>query len=259
VIKDRAILPYGLQTSDIRETAYRHCELVAQLTDSAPISSIEASTFGNPQDVFEVGGRMYTMPFLSTYLRYCSAQKHISFKGDETVIELGSGSGYQIEILKKLYPNLTILCFDLPAQIYLCEEYLARALGPSRMIGTDETLKWEDLSGVKKGHVHFLGNWKFPLLRDFQFDVFWNAASFGEMEPDIVENYLGYVKGNARWIYLLQARHGKDTVGRAHVKKPISLADYKRFLTGYRLCEEHDAWRAHRRLRGYFEALWMKD
>jgi hypothetical protein len=64
-----------------------------------------------------------------------------------------------------------------------------------------------------------------PLLSDLAFDVFWNAASFGEMEPDVVENYLGYLKGDCGWIYLLQARHSKETGGRTHVREPIEFAD----------------------------------
>ena len=261
VIKHRAILPYKLQTSDIQEMAHHHCELMSDLTASKPISDIEVSTFGNPQDLFEINGRKYTVPFLSYYRLYCFAQKHISFKGDEIIVELGSGSGYQIEVLKKLYPNLTVLCFDLPSQLYLCEKYLTQALGIENIMGTDKTLKWKDLSGIKKGAVHFLGSWQVPLLQKFQFDIFWNAASFGEMEPDIVENYLKYIKGNAKWIYLLQARHGKETKGKNHVNKPIKLDDYRRFLLGYVMQEEHDAWHAHKRLSqsgGYFEGIWAK-
>ncbi len=262
VIRNRAILPYQLAISDIQEMAYHHCELMANSTESIPITEIEVSTFGSPQDVFEMNRRKYTIQFLSYYIRYCFSNKHVSFKGDEILVELGSGSGYQIEVLKKLYPNITILCFDLPAQIYLCEQYLARVFEGRDILGTDTTRKWSDLSDVKKGGIHFFGNWQIPLLRDFQFDVFWNAASFGEMEPDVVENYLENVKGSSTWIYLLQARHGKEKSGRSHVKNPITLADYNRFLSGYALQEVRDAWQAHSRLRqsgGYFEGVWKQE
>jgi len=57
-------------------------------------------------------------------------------------------------------------------------------------VATDSTLGWTDLSNITPGRVHLLGNWQMPTLREFQFDLFWNAASFGEMEPDVVENYL---------------------------------------------------------------------
>ena len=259
IIKDRAVLPYKMQTSDIREIAYQHCDLMGKISKAKSISSIEASDFGNPKDLFEINGRKYTMPFLSFYRRYCFAQKNISFQGDEIIVELGSGSGYQVEILKKLYPNLTILCFDLPAQLYLCEKYLSESLGKKNIVDISETLDWKDLSKLKKGCIHFFGNWQIPIIKNYKFDIFWNAASFGEMEPNIVENYLKFVKGNASWIYLLQARHGKETKGKAQVKDPISINDYKNLLDGYEIFDEDDAWNAHKRLNqsgGYFEGIW---
>lgn len=262
VLRNRAVLPYRLRLSNIQEMAYHHCELVGKLSRAIPVGALEASTFGNPPDLFEMGGRAYTMLFLDYYLRYCFSQKHVGYQGDEIIVELGSGSGYQVEVLKKLYPRMTILCFDMPAQIFLCEQYLAQALGPENIVGTEVTLRWQDLSGLKKGGVHFLGNWQVPLLRGFRHDVFWNAASFGEMEPAVVANYLSYIKGSAAWIYLLQARHGKETAGATHVEKPIALDDYRQLLSGYALQEEQDAWRAQKRLSesgGYFESMWSRN
>jgi putative sugar O-methyltransferase len=262
IIKDRPVLPYKLQTKDIQEMAYHHCKIMGDLTKAHPIDSIEASEFGNPQDIFEINGRKYTMPFLSFYRRYCFANKNIDFKGDEVIVELGSGSGYQIEVLKKMYPNITVLCFDLPSQLYLCQQYLSGALGKENIIGTETTIKWNDISNIQKGGIHFFGNWQLPMLQDFQYDIFWNAASFGEMEPKIVENYLSFIKGNANWIYLLQARHGKETSGKAQVIDPITLEDYKNLLKEYDLQDEGDAWHAHKRLSqsgGYFEGIWKKN
>lgn len=257
----RDIAPYKVRVADIRDLAFHHCELMGELAGAGPIGSIEVSEFGGPSDLFDISGKKYSMPFLNFYLRYCFAQRVISMAGNETVVELGSGSGYQVEVLKKLYPDMTILCFDLPAQIYLCESYLSEALGSEQIVGTETTRDWQDLSAMQPGRVHFFGNWQFPLLQRQPIDIFWNAASFGEMEPDVVENYLSYVKGNADWIYLLQARHGKETSGRTHVEKATALDDYKRFLDGYTLRDERDAWHAHRRLKasgGYFEAVWQK-
>jgi hypothetical protein len=67
--------------------------------------------------------------------------------------------------------------------------------------------------------------------------------------------------GGAKWIYLLQARHGKETVGKNRVQKKIDFHDYQRLLSGYDLCEESPAWLAHERLGdscGYFEAIWKR-
>jgi putative sugar O-methyltransferase len=257
LIQDRAVLPYDLSLSEIRAMAYHHCELVGKLTGSIPISDIEMSTVGNPADVFEIGGKKYSIQFLSYYIRYCFAHKNISLTGNEVIVELGSGSGMQIEVLKKLHPDLTVLCFDLPGQLFLCETYLSEVLGKENIVGTDTTLEWNDLSLVKKGHVHFFGNWQIPLIKNFEFDIFWNAASFGEMEPEIVKNYLSYIKGMAKWIYLLQATNGKEDV-----KDKSTFDDYDKMLTGYSLQDNQYAYQAHKRLSasgGYFEAVWKSN
>lgn len=261
LVKNRRILPYDLRVSDIGEMAYRHCELLGKVTNAKPISSIEMSTFGNPGDLMTVEGRKYSINFLTYYVRYCFAHQHIGFKGDEIIVELGSGSGRQVELLKKLYPGMTVLCFDLPAQMYLGQRYLEEALGKQHVVGTEVTLGWKDLSRVEKGKVHCFGNWQIPMVSAFDFDVFWNAASFGEMEPGVVERYLSYILGRARWVYLMQARQGKETAGKIHVEQKTTFEDYDRFLPGYDVVGEQDAFDAHRRVGhtgGYFEAVWKR-
>lgn len=261
-IDNRASLPYSLRLDDIREMAYNYCVIQGQVSGAVPLSSIETSSFGKPQDLFVFEGRQYTMKFLSFYVRYCFAQKLMKLRGDEIIVELGSGSGYQVEILKKAYPNLTILCFDLPAQLYLCEQYLSNVFGPDALVSSERNLAVTDLSQLEKGKIHLFGNWQFPLLQNFPFDIFWNAASFGEMEPNIVANYLSYVKNNCKWVYLMQARLGKESSQEAGVRKPIVFADYEQMLgNGYTLVKEADAYDANRRVSqtgGYFQAVWQR-
>ncbi len=241
--------------------AFKHCIDAGKLANALPVTSIETSTFGAPADLFKIQGKNYTMMFLSYYLRYCFAHKNINFKGDEIIVELGSGSGHQVEVLKKLYPGITVLCFDLPSQLYVCEEYLTNALGKETVISAEVALDLTNLSSIEKGKVYMFGNWQIPLLKNFKFDVFWNAASFGEMEPGIVKNYLSYVLANAEWIYLLQARKGKESSANSGVEKSITFEDYNQMLLHYKLIDEEDAYYAHMRMRhsgGYFEAVWKK-
>ena len=263
-ITNKHNMPYSLSMDDIREMAYHHCIVKGNCSNARSIQDIEVSEYGSPDDFFQVNGNNYTMRFLSLYLRYCFAQNFMDLKGDEVIVELGSGSGHQVEILKKLYPDLTILCFDLPVPLYLCQKYLTEALGEDSIVGYEKTMN-EDLSGdfkIQKGKVYFFGNWMFPILKKLKFDIFWNAASFGEMEPEVVKNYLSYVLGNCDWIYLLQARKGKESSSDSGVKKPIRFEDYNEMLQGYQLIKEEDAYEAHRRLSqsgGYFEAIWRKN
>lgn len=262
VINSNKIIPYGLKLRDIREMAYHHCEVEGRLSNAVAISEIEASSFGNPADIFEIKGKKYTMQFLSFYLRYCFFIRNIKLTGSEVIVELGSGSGFQLEILKKIYPNLTILCFDLPVPLYLCENYLSNVLGHGSVVSSNDLIDAENLNQViQTGKIHMFGNWQIPLLQEFKFDIFWNAASFGEMEPHIVENYLKYIKGNCDLIYLLQAKKGKESSKREGVEKPITFEDYNKMLAGYKIKAEAEVYQAHRKLNysgGYFQAIWEK-
>jgi len=261
-ITDKAFLPYSLRLKDIREMAYNNCLIQGELANIKSISEIETSTFGNPSDLFEIQGKKYSMQFLNFYIRLCFAQKHLRLTGTETIVELGSGSGFQVEVLKKVFPEITIICFDLPYSLYLCEQYLIKSLDENSIVKSAVTTNWTDLDGIRKGCVHMLGNWKFPLLQNFGFDVFWNAASFGEMEPDIVKNYLGYILGSCNFVYLLQARKGKESTHTSGVVNPIMFDDYNSILKNYLLVQESDAFEAHRKMSqsgGYFQAVWKKD
>lgn len=261
ILNKKWLLPYSVDITDIREMAYHHCILQGEIAGITPISEIEASSFGAPEDFFEINEKKYTMAFLNYYIRLCFFHRFAPLKGTETIVELGSGSGHQIEVLKKVFPNLTILCFDLPYNLYLGYEYLSNTIGKNQVVKPSNCLDITTLSSIEKGKVYMFGNWQFPLLTNFKFDIFWNAASFGEMEPHIVQNYLSYVLGNCNLIYLLQARHGKETLKNNGVITPIHFDDYVSMLSDYQLVQESDAFHAHRKLSdslGYFQGLWSK-
>ena len=98
-----------------------------------------------------------------------------------------------------------------------------------------------------------------PFPKVSGFDLFLNSASFGEMERDVVKNYLSYIRGNANKIFLLNARSGKETTGENTVDRPIKFDDYCEYLTGYMLLGEEDAHYAHKKMDmsgGYFQAVW---
>lgn len=260
-LKHKTSLPYSIRLSDIREMAYHHCILQGKLANIKSISEIEVSVFGNPNDLFEIKGKKYTMVFLNYYLRLCYAHKYLKFNGNEIIVELGSGSGHQVEVIKKVFPNITVLCFDLPYTLFLASKYLSKALGDEKLVKPSEAINIYNLNQIKKGKIYMFGNWQFPLLKNYRFDVFWNAASFGEMEPDIVNNYLSYIVENCEAVYLLQARQGQRSTGTSGVKTPITFNDYISMLNGFKLIKQSDAFLAHKRLSqcgGYFQAVWRK-
>lgn len=255
------MLPYGLKLHDVHALALARAELAAVQTGARPPDGVQAPACGDPQDLFEVDGRRYSISYLTYYLRYCFVHGVVGLRGDEVIAEIGSGSCKQAAVLKRALPDATLLCFDLPLQLFLGYHY-SRGFMAEQMVALEETMSWTDLAGLQRGKVHFFGNWQTPLLRERPVDLFWNAASFGEMEPQVVRHYLDQVADRASWIYLMQARHGKESGRRrGGVERPQTFEDYCGYLPGHVLRHERlalGALKPYRESGGYFEAVWER-
>jgi putative sugar O-methyltransferase len=255
------LLPYGMTLADLHALALERAELAARRTGASPPTDVQAPALGEPQDRFGAAGRFYSVSYITYYLRYCFVHGHVGLRGDEVIAEIGSGSCKQAAVLCQVLPRATILCFDLPLQLFLGYEYL-RGFMADRIVEMRHTLDWTDLSALQPGRIHFFGNWQAPILRGRPVDLFWNAASFGEMEPHVVRHYLEQVADRASWIYLMQARHGKQS-GRRHggVQTPQTFEDYSGYLPSHELRAERPAQgalRPYRETGGYFEAVWQR-
>lgn len=202
------------------------------------IMKCPTSEFGNPEDQFETQGTIWS----STHLVYCSmvadAAKFISFSNESVICELGSGMGRNIEVLGKLYPGATLLLFDIPPQLYVANQYLTsifgdRVISYSTATSLDPT-NAQALESVK-GKIVILPSWKIPAWSHFKVDVFWNSASFQEMEIGVVQNYLAHVKTmNPRWIYINALPQGnwwgQREEGRGGVLEAVTESCYQEAL-----------------------------
>jgi putative sugar O-methyltransferase len=252
-------MPYDLDIRDIQIMAYRHAELMSKISSTPHPSNYSISSFGNPSDIFKIGNNHFNILSLTFYIRLCYVNQFVALKGDEIIVELGSGSCHQIEIIKKLYPNITILYFDLPGPLYLGEKFLSEALGKNSIVSSNECSKWSDLSKISKGKVHFFGNWQCELVKNITYDIFWNSASFGEMEPHVVKHYLSVFSENAKYVYLLQASNGKES---GRVKDQINFNSYSEWLPNFNLIAIDPAYKIHKPMTasgGYLQAVWKKN
>ena len=201
-----------------------------------PLEMIADSLVGNPGWCIEAFDKVYTMTFLRKYMEYAYCCQHVAFNTISTLVELGSGAGRQAEVLKKLYPNLTLYLFDLPPQLYVCEQSMHKIF-PGQVVGYRETRDYKTLP-PPDGRIHIIGNWKFPLLKEADIDLFWNAASFQEMEPDVVAAYLSDVNASAKAAYICAVMGGKHVAqrpGKPGVLRQTVLDDYKRGLPDFEL------------------------
>ena len=173
---------------------------------------------------------------------YCC--QFIDFDKINSLAEIGSGSGKQIEVIKKLHPNIDFYLFDIPPQEYVCEQYL-KAVFPTSVISYRIARNISKIENTQKGSIYIFPVWKLSTLENLNYDMFWNAASFQEMEPKIVLNYLTFVnQQTSKGIFLYETMTGKEiaaNVGDHGVLNPTNISHYTQGLKDFVLCDQSNA------------------
>jgi len=250
---------YSYET-DLKQLAYDFVRMQGEKVGAKSIDEFEVSLVGNPEDIIIVGGKVYTMSILYYYQRYVYCCNYIDFDNIEILVELGSGAGKQIEVIKKLHPGICFLLFDIPPQLYVCEQYLS-AVFPDSVVSYKDTRNMDSIPEIRKGKIFVFGNWKFPILEQVKIDLFWNAASFQEMEPEVVANYLNYINRQANAVFLQELMSGTDVArkkGNHGVLRQTKLEDYKSGLTNFQLVDISPCLRPIGRLTGYSDSFWKR-
>jgi len=235
----KASIYYEIAPEDLRQLAYDYVCARAEQVGARPIRDLEPSLAGNPEDVFQIGDRTYTMATFFYYLQYVYCCQFINFDDVQVYVELGSGMGKQVEVLKKLHPNICFLLFDIPPQLYVCERFLDTVF-PGDVVSYQTTRDMSEPPAPQAGKIFMLGSWKFPLLNRAKIDLFWNAASFQEMEPDVVANYLSPINQRANAVFLHEVMHGKEVArrrGQSGVLEQTTLEHYQRALSSFELVD----------------------
>jgi putative sugar O-methyltransferase len=210
-----------------------------------PASGLSVSRCGNPFGIAD-GGRFSTFVALYYYNFARFVAQHEPFSDVDVVVEIGSGSGAQAEVLKRLYPHLTIVLLDLAPQLYVAERFLRKAM-PDFAVPYRRTHHsgWDGT--LVPGGVHALRPQAIETLDPDGRVLFWNAASFGEMEPEVVENYATHVSRFAESLFLMQFFHGKQlgTPGAGGVLRQSTMASYEAAFADYERVAEAEAVRAN--------------
>jgi putative sugar O-methyltransferase len=255
---------YGLSATQVeRELEQRAAERAAALGREAgarPLAQLSISLEGEPKHVFHLDGKPMTMSLLNYYIRYAYVHRFFDFANASLVVELGSGSGKQVEVVSKLHPNICYFLFDIPPQLYVCEQFLKAVLG-ERVVSYGECRSMSDLPSPVAGKVFLFGNWQFPKLEKARVDLFWNAASLQEMEPDVVEMYLTTVDKSAQAVYLNETMSGMakaSRAGRPGVLNQTMLAHYERFLPSFRRVDMRPAEAPLWVHEGFSDTYWIR-
>lgn len=255
------LLPYDLSLNDLSETAFRFSDTYGRVCGGKPLTDIGASLAGGPEYYFYINDKPYTYSFLCHYWRYCFCAKFIDFNEVDTIVELGMGTGKQAEVIKKLHPHITYYLLDLPPQAYLTTQFLKAIFGD--LVNDYSVHRQNDSIVAEEGSINVLCNWQIDSLKINSKTLFWNAASFGEMEPNVVKNYLDIASKWSTYIYLHQCMRGKEkgNEGEGGVLEQTTFEHYQNSLAAsYTLLSKELAYNPLKRIDdsgGYEEVLFI--
>jgi putative sugar O-methyltransferase len=244
----------------IHKSRYNAAKEYGNSNGAQSIHGLEASTVGSPEDVFSINGKLYTTSLLDSYVHYAYCCKYLDFNTIDTIMEIGAGAGKQIEVIKKLHPDITFYVFEIPPQLYVCEQYLS-ALFPDSVISYRQTRTMKEVPEEQAGKIFIFGNWKISQLAGITYDLFWNSASFQEMEPNIVTNYLGYVNQQTKkYAYLFEMMEGQQRAtseGSQGVLEPTTFEHYKVGLKDFEL-QDKSKGVVSKESRDYSSSFWRR-
>jgi putative sugar O-methyltransferase len=229
-----------------------------------PLSSLSGSLAGNPEEVWQQAAGRYPVSLFNYYMQYAFCCQFVDFDQLQLLVELGPGCGKQVEVLRRLHLRLTIVLFDVTPQLYVAEQYLKAVFG-NEVVSYRDTRVGLGADMLRPGRVYICGAWAFPTIRKLSVDLFWNSASFQEMEPDVVATCLNSVRLSCQRVYLRQQGAGQWVTAdpaKGGVLKPVTFSDYVNGLRGYRLrhCLRSKAvGYSDLVFRDYYDLFWERD
>jgi len=207
------------QTLAYRSAAFEQCfgNMIADLEARAVMPE---TTMGGTRDLVTINGSSYATPYIIAAARiFAFASRGVGFGSCKSFVEIGGGFGAATHLLLSLYPNIRkVIYLDIAPMIYIGTEYLRHFYG-SAVIDYQATKEREELRFRADDSLEILClcPWQLPRIRESNVDFLYNAASFSEMTPAIVENYAHHakriMKPNASLLMILNKLNEDDRPG----------------------------------------------
>lgn len=216
--------------------------VVAADDGKAPeLMHLEQSTVGNPAEAFKIDGKIFGAAFLRYMKCLAFLKKTVAAHRIRRVLEIGGGYGVMGEILGKQSRPYFYMNVDIPPVAYVATYYLKQVLGEDAVFDYAQAREMDRIDPAelqKQGYkAAVLCPWQLEKVTG-SFEMFFNSASFQEMEPEVVENYARDVSRLVtHFLVLKNSRHGKQLASenKIGVEKPTKHEDYLRFFADFKM------------------------
>lgn len=210
------------------------------------LSSSGESSIGRPSQAYRVTGRdeLKVGRAWNNYLLILSALSQHVDEVPRSFLEIGGGFGVLGEIVMSRDPEARYVDLDIPPLLTVSSYYLTELFGEDRVSVYDQQV-------AQAGEITLPGSGVLPNYRvsdlGGQYDVFVNSYSFQEMEPAVVDHYIGQVcdKG-ITYACSLNSKDGKPKAAKAGdwgALDPVKSSDIVEMFEkrGLQLVGQYDA------------------
>ena len=145
---------------------------------------------GGPRDVIQLRGRTISRTYFDHLVRIWNLGAHVDISRSRSVFEIGGGFGATAHLLLHLYPGVRkFLYLDIPPVLYVGTQYLKHHFGADVIdYATTRDMAEITFSEDDTREILCICPWQLDRV-SADIDLFWNSASFQEMEVLMVSNY----------------------------------------------------------------------
>ena len=149
----------------------------------------------NPSNTVTIRDCKIGRCYLDAFLRLHNYSSQVDFSSVESVFEIGGGFGAWAHTLLHCFPNIKkYLYLDIPPILYVGTQYL-KNFYKEELISYRETRNMDSIRFTSGGKREIIAVCPWQIERiSANIDVFYNSASFQEMDEDMVINYSKHIK-----------------------------------------------------------------
>lgn len=185
--------------------------LLCDLKQGLFADGIPDTMVGHPGEWVEIGGERYAPLYLELAHRLQLASTRMPLASLTSYCEIGAGFGGSVHLLVETCPAVRkVLLVDIPPMLYVQTQYLRSFYGTA-VRAYDETIGSEAISFSDDDRLEIIpiAPWQIDQVEGIRVDLFWNAASFQEMEPSIVRRYAEFASQlTPDWVYIYTMAEG---------------------------------------------------
>tara|TARA_B100001123_G_scaffold451115_1_gene627081 strand:- start:1309 stop:2394 length:1086 start_codon:yes stop_codon:yes gene_type:complete len=203
--RNKKSLTYGL---DDFGGYFKTVETLIKLIDICGKKFIDdnlENTVGNPEQVYDIGGKKYNYNDLENIFNLFSITKNL-LNEPKTICEIGAGYGCLLSKLKLNYPECKIISIDLPEALLLQTYYLNQIYPEKRFFLYKDFLQYNssntDFINLPLDDYDFfiLPPWALRKIKiRQQIDLIINVDSMMEMTKKVINEYFLFIQESLKY------------------------------------------------------------